>query len=272
VPNEPATFDFLSGESGTVAGVRSIAKAALRDAVEDLWRLATLQRLRLARAARRAPPTRRILILGTVRPDRRVLMERTLAELRRTRHEIEVALSVGGGRGKFGDLNALLAERTVASFDWVLAVDDDVALPRGFLDGFVFLAERFELKLAQPAHRHRSHAAWRVTRRRPASVVRETVFVEIGPLTAFHRDVFGVLLPFPAVEMGWGLDVHWAAIARQRGWRMGIVDALPIRHLIPIAVDYSWDRAVDEAQRFLAARPYVARDEAQRTVSVHRRW
>ena len=32
-------------------------------------------------------------------------------------------------------------------------VDDDVVLPRGFLDRFLFLAERFGLQLAQPAHR-----------------------------------------------------------------------------------------------------------------------
>ena len=71
-----------------------------------------------------------------------------------------------------------------SDYDWLLVVDDDVVLPRGFLDEFVFLAERFDLSLAQPAHRHRSHAAWEVTRRRPFSVVRETGFVEIGPVTA----------------------------------------------------------------------------------------
>ena len=42
-------------------------------------------------------------------------------------------------------------------------------------------ARRFELDLAQPAQTLRSHSAWRVTRRRPASLVRETRFVEIGP-------------------------------------------------------------------------------------------
>ena len=66
-------------------------------------------------------------------------------------------------------------------------------------------------KLAQPAHRLSSHAAWPVTRRRPASVARETAFVEIGPVTAFHRDTFAALLPFPDLKMGWGLDAYWSA-------------------------------------------------------------
>ena len=105
-------------------------------------------------------------------------------------------------------------------------IDDDIVLPNGFLDRFLFLAERFSLDLAQPAHRLSSHAAWRVTRRRYSDVVRETRFVEIGPLTAFARPTFSTLLPFPDLRMGWGLDLHWAAIARERGWRCGVIDAL----------------------------------------------
>src|SRR5205823_400889 len=76
----------------------------------------------------------------------------------------------------------------------------------------------------------RPPAAWGVTRRRPDSVVRETSFVEIGPVSAFHRETFGALLPFPDLRMGWGLDLHWAAVARERGWRMGVVDAVVIAH------------------------------------------
>ena len=48
--------------------------------------------------------------------------------------------------------------------------------------------------MAQPAHRLYSHAAWQVTRRRARSAVRETAFVEIGPLTALRRETFPVLL------------------------------------------------------------------------------
>ena len=105
----------------------------------------------------------------------------------------------------------------------MLVVDDDVVLPRGFLDRLLFLAERFDLQLVQPAHRARSHAAWRVTRRRAGTVARQTPFVEIGPVTAFARTTFATLLPFPDVRMGWGLDLHWAALARRHGWRCGVI-------------------------------------------------
>ena len=132
-------------------------------------------------------------------------------------------------------------------------MDDDIELPRGFLDRLLFLCERFDLQLAQPAHRLRSHAAWPVTRRRPGSVVRETGFVEIGPVTAFARATFDTLLPFPELRMGWGLDAHWAALAREHGWRCGVVDAVAIGHrAAPAASAYSHEAAVDEAREFLA--------------------
>src|SRR5713101_8810060 len=80
------------------------------------------------------------------------------------------------------------------------------------------------------SHRLNSHAAWLQTRRRPRSVVRETAFVEIGPVTAFAAATFSTLLPFPPLRMGWGLDMHWAALARAHGWRCGVIDAVAVRH------------------------------------------
>jgi hypothetical protein len=254
-----------------VGGRRALLLGAADAALDAAERL-TGRRARLASAARRSPPTRRVLVLGVDRPGGEGLMSRALDELRGSRHELELAIAPEpGGRGKFENLNALLREHPAEGHDWLLVIDDDVALPRGFLDGLLFVAERFDLRLAQPAHRRRSHAAWAVTRRRPISIVRETAFVEIGPVTAFHADTFSALLPFPELRMGWGLDVHWAAVARRHGWRLGIVDALAIAHLAaPVAGGYSREDAVAEAQAFLEGRPYVTRAEAQRTLATHR--
>ena len=155
------------------------------------------------------------------------LLPAARAELLRSHHDVKIAVKTTGGRGKFENLNALLSEHPAAGHDWLLVLDDDVALPSRFLDEFVFLAERFGLRLAQPAHRHRSHAAFQVTRRRAASVVRETAFVEIGPVTAFAAETFDTLLPFPPLRAGWGLDAHWSALATARGWPIGVVDATP---------------------------------------------
>jgi hypothetical protein len=214
-----------------------------------------------------------VLALGIERPEAPNLLATARAELMRSRHEVRFAGCVTGERGKFENLNSLLRANPPEGHDWLLVVDDDVGLPRGFLDAFIFLAERFQLRLAQPAHCRRSHAAWAVTRRQLASVVRETAFVEIGPVTAFHAVAFGALTPFPPLRYGWGLDVHWSALAREHGWRIGIVDATPILHGVrEIASSYDRTAAVDEARRFLAGRPYVKAVEAQRTLVTHRSW
>jgi hypothetical protein len=109
-----------------------------------------------------------------------------------------------------------------------------------------------------------------VTRRRPGRLARRTRFVEIGPVTAVHADAFPVLLPFPELEMGWGLDTHWSAAAAQAGLALGVVDVTPIRHLRPIAATYPRAAAEEEAARFLANRPYVTRAEAAETITAWR--
>jgi hypothetical protein len=262
-----AEADFLSGSSGTVTSRR----AALRDVVMDLRLAPTLRRLdREAQAS----PARRVLVLGVDRPGGPGRMPSALRELGRSHHDLTIAVAPEpGGRGKFENLNALLEAERPDGHDWLLVLDDDVDLPRGFLDRFLFLAERVGLDLAQPAHRRRSHAAWEITRRRSGSVVRETRFVEIGPVTALRATTFDVLLPFPALRMGWGLDAHWGALAAEHGWGLGVVDATPVAHrAAPVGATYDVDAATQEAKAFLANRPYVDRDQAQQTLRAHATW
>jgi hypothetical protein len=253
-------------------GIRAATRALTADTVDDLLARVTLQRARLQRAALTLPP-RRVLVLAVERADMPNLLPAARTELERSRHRVDFRSTEAGARGKFENLNLLLQDNPAGGYDWLLAVDDDVALPAGFLDSFLFLAERFGLELAQPAHRHRSHAAWPVTRRHRGTVVRQTAFVEIGPVFAFHAPTFAALLPFPPLRVGWGLDVHWAAVARDRAWPIGIVDATPIRHgLRRIASSYDRSAAVEEARAFLAGREYVPAGEAARTLRAHRRW
>ncbi len=271
-PLEASVEDFLSGSSGTVGGLDALRRGATDEALDTL-ELLSGRRLRLALAARDSPPLREVLALSVQRPRNAAITSAIAAELLASRHHVELHTTDAGDAGKFENLNRLLAEHPLAGHDWLLVIDDDVALPHGFLDRFLFLCERFSLALAQPAHRLHSHAAWPVTRRRARSVVRETSFVEIGPVTAFARVTFPVLLPFPQLRMGWGLDLNWAALAREQGWRCGIVDAVPISHsAAPAAAAYAREAAVEEARAFLAQRPYLSAHEAGRTLATHRRW
>ncbi|MHB8658440.1 MAG: glycosyltransferase family 2 protein [Solirubrobacteraceae bacterium] len=267
-----AAEDFLSGASGQIVGSRAVARAATADALADAVALITLRAPRLRGACARGPQ-RRVLVLALEHAGAPNLLAAAQAELEGSRHAVEFLRAEVAGRGKFENLNRLLARTDQSGYDWLLVVDDDVAMPAGFLDSFLFLAERFALSLAQPAHRHRSHAAWAVTRRRASSVARQTSFVEIGPVSAFHRRTFEILLPFPELRVGWGLDLHWAAVAREHGWRSGVIDATPVLHrLRPIATSYDRSGAVAEAREFLRERPYLPAAEAARTLATYRGW
>jgi hypothetical protein len=288
----PAPSEFLSGTFGRPRGgragrfVRRLGDRALDSAV--------------ARAAPRldelaaAAPVRDVLVLSVYRGDGG-LLPAALAELRESRHRVHAALGsmspaapalavdtveAGLTGGKFENLNELLGATTANRggsdpgsrplADWNLVVDDDVVLPARFLDRMVGLAEHFDLALAQPAQSLAGQAAWPVTRRRRGSLLRETRFVEIGPVTLFRRDAFAELTPFPPLRYGWGLDVHWAALAEERGWRLGIADALPVRHEeAGVAGTYSSQEAIVEAREFLAERPFLDSTSALETLRTH---
>lgn len=261
--------DFLSGRSGTLSR-RGVARARVLDGlVAGLVR----PRTALLRRAAARTPQRRVLVLGVARAHNADRVAAIRAELERTHHRVEIHLEPGAaGAGKWANLNAVLASHPVQDHDWLLIVDDDVELPRGFLDAFLLCCESAELVLAQPAHAYASHAAWPVTRRRPGVVARRTHFVEIGPVTAIAAWAFADLLPFPDLRMGWGLDFLWSGIARQRKWPVGIVDATPIRHLAPVAAEYPRADAVEEGRRLLDGRPRISRAEADATVARRLTW
>jgi hypothetical protein len=279
---DPSTF--LSGDAGDVTDPWRRTKRRLGELAYGALDTLAGTRRNAARLARRAPAPLDVLVVGVYRPGS--LLAEALPALRSERHRVRIALGSTGPAdeplrehtvaegltgGKFENLNRVLEAAGTAP-DWTIAIDDDVRVPRAFLDRFIAVSEAFDLDLAQPAQTLRSHSAWKVTRRRPASLVRETRFVEIGPVTAFGKAAAAELLPFPELRYGWGLDLHWAAVAAERGWRLGVVDALPVRHEFGVvAAAYLREDAVDEAARFLAERPYLHSDHAGEVLAVHRR-
>ena len=276
----PDHREFLSGEAGQIVGPRLRTQATARDLVLNARAALARTGRQLDRLAGRAQP-RTVLVLSIYRPGSR--LPGAVPAFSSDRHDVRLAFGAtspgadpelsaetaltGLEGGKFENLNRLV-EVAGSSYDWVLVTDDDVELPPRFLDRFVALCDALELDLAQPAQTSLSHAAWAVTRRRPG-IARITSFVEIGPVTAFSRRAAAELLPFPPLRFGWGLDNHWAAVARERGWTLGVIDALPVRHeWQQIASNYTHAEAIREAREFMAGKPYVTRAEAQRTLQV----
>ncbi|WP_169738315.1 glycosyltransferase [Patulibacter minatonensis] len=268
-PWTPGIEDAFAGTSGHVAGRRA---AVLR--THDRWLDLRLRAARTDRALERlaaSTPRRRILVVVPARPKNAAIVDALREHLRSDRHDVELRIEDPAGRARFAVVEQAAAGAPDA--DWLLIVDDDVALPGGrvpWIDRFVGLLDAAGLDLAQPAHRRHGHAAWEVTRRVPGAVWRETTFVEIGPVTAISRRAADVLLPFPdGTGMGWGLDAHWAAVAADQGWRLGVVDALPVDHtLAPAGSGYDPEGARAAAGALLEDRPWIPRWEV-RTVARH---
>ena len=236
-------------------------------------------------AAAAEGPRRDVLVLGIYGVDGRPL-EEALRRMRESVHGVRVALGAMGAAtpalsgdtvltempgGKFANLNRVAETAEPLAADWILFVDDDIGVEHRFLDRLLAVAERFRFGLAQPALSRASYGWHSVNRRHPV-VCRETRFVEIGPVVLMRRDVYQQLAPFPGDGMGWGLDLHWSAVAQRVGWRLGVIDAVPVRHekrRTASAVDV--DAARKAAERLLAERDYVTFAEAESELARHTR-
>ena len=238
------------------------------DQIFDLRLAATGISSRIKCAAELFPPIRNVLIVGIEVPSRPEFMAHVRATLPSSRHIVNFSSKVmEPGRAKFDNLNDLLRESLTDSIDWLIVTDDDIAVPSDFLNRFIYLLEKFDFKIGQPAHNLRSYATYLITRRHWRTIARRTNFVEIGPLVALHRETFPDIIPFPSVGMGWGLDNHWAYLAREKGWPIGVIDALPIQHLRPTGSGYNADKARMEGERFLETHRGLTPREALKTVT-----
>jgi hypothetical protein len=180
-------------------------------------------------------------------------------------------MGVGSG-AKFPLLNRLVDGRSLDAFDWVVVADDDFRFAGGSTPELLALAEAAGLDLVQPAHAELSHRENEIAVRRPFSLARRTTFVEIGPMFAVARPWIAEVVPFPAEHtMGWGLEVEWHELAG-RGARLGIVDAVAIRHLHPVGKGYAKHEQAERLRALLRARGFRSFRELQHTTGVWRPW
>lgn len=272
-PEPPSTeMDFFRSQAGSIYQKPFWQKrklAFLLDRLYDLRLRFNPFRKTLATQPR-AGHRGKVLVLGVDVPSRSKDLQAVFQALAKSRHEVVCeAAPLLQGLGKFQNINRALAHHDLSEFEWLVVTDDDIALPPRFLDTFLDLAEREQLKICMPAHCFNSHLGFLVTQRKWNSLVRVTRFVECGPLTAFHRDIFSACLPFPELRWAWGSDVLWSQIAWDKGMRIGVVDACPLRHLRPVAGSYDGDEARLEAEAFLReAGVHRSRTEFLETVSV----
>jgi len=160
-------------------------------------------------------------------------------------------------------INLLLSACDLSCVDFIIVVDDDIALPVGFLDGFLAIAEHRQFALCQPARTHTSFIDHYFVAQLMGIESRSTNFVEIGPLFCLHKSAFSVLIPLDeSAPMGWGLDFVWPVLLADRGLRMGIIDAYPVEHALrkPVSL-YSYEATQQAMHAFLCSGKHLSLDE-----------
>ncbi len=209
--------------------------------------------LRRLTSASHIDKSERVLIVGVQAPSRPGDLARVAAKLAESYDAVDLSIVDMGDRGKFENISRAISVSSgdIDEYEWIVIVDDDIDFDRNFLETYLFIAKKLDLKISQPAHRFYSYSSYAMTRRQWGSIARLSQFVEIGPLTVLHRDTFKVLLPFPESRWCYGIDVLWSDVARREGWRMGIVDATPISHLRPVAGGYNVGEAIAEGRAMI---------------------
>jgi hypothetical protein len=183
------------------------------------------------------------------------------------------AVTVGAGAGsRLTLLNRLCASVAATAAGTLIMADDDVVFVRGGLGRLLCAVDRCGFGIAQPAHAPGSYRSHALTASRPFTLARQTTFVEVGPLVVVGAAWRSRVLPLPEhFGMGWGLDVLWHDLGRD-GCRLGIVDAVTIRHLAPPGDDYDRGPERERLNAVLRARKLRSVREIQRCLVAWRLW
>lgn len=217
-------------------------------------RLALSNGKRRLRQTLHRSPRLTVLVIGIAVPSREDDIKTVVNAIAQSRHDVDILVVPMGDRGKFDNVNCAISQVDPEKYDWVIVTDDDITTPTGLLDECLFLAMKLDLKIFQPAHRFHSFCTYRINQRHWNTLARETCFVESGPMLGFHRSTFRSLFPFPALRWAWGIDVYWSDLARCLGWKIGVVDAVPVRHKRRIGRSYGQVVAIEQARGFLRER------------------
>lgn len=247
--------DFFASRFGNAQAIswRNRRFGFLVDPFFDLRLALSKAKQRLNENFRRMPQAR-VLLVGIEVPGREQDIKEVVNALTRSRHHVTQLIVPMESRGKFDNVNYAISQIDLFRYDWIVVADDDIAVPSGFLDHTLYLAAELDFKMFQPAHRFHSCSTYQVNQRHWNTLARETNFVECGPVFGFHHSTFDSLLPFPNLRWAWGIDVYWSELARRRGWKIGVLDAVPIRHKRPIGRSYGRIAAIEEARAFLSER------------------
>ncbi len=226
--------------------------------------------------------TKKILVLGIVLTDVPNLADRVAQSLAVSREwtveqswvaigksplrntSLQMVESLPSKEPKFTILNRLLDGINHRDYDYVIVTDDDIELPEFFLDQYLAWVGKYDFALAQPARTHDSYIDDRFVEQLDGITARQTRYVEIGPLFSVRQDALPILTPFDIISpMGWGYGLTWPLAMQAAHLKMGVVDAIPVRHKLrkPVA-NYVHSDSNKQMRNYLGSRPHLKPEEA----------
>jgi hypothetical protein len=181
--------------------------------------------------------------------------------------------TVGCGPGpRLQLLNRLYEVLPASASGPLVACDDDIAFARGGLHELLALTSTCGFGVAQPAHAPGSYINHGITRARPLTLARVTTYVESGPVVVISPEWRPKVFPFPEeLGMGWGVNLLWSDL-QQVGCRLGIIDAVSLRHLAPAARAYDVGPEAERLRLLMKARGIESIGDVQRTTLSWRAW
>jgi len=174
------------------------------------------------------------------------------------------SLAISLPTAKTAILNRLLSDISLSDYEYVMIVDDDIALPSGFVDHYLRIVAERGFALSQPARTHNSYIDHYFVAQLMGVESRQTNFVEIGPLFVVHQSAYSLILPLDErPPMGWGLDFVWPVLIERQGLSMGIVDACPVEHCFrkPVAY-YDYAEADAGMKKFFSENEHLGYEDA----------
>jgi hypothetical protein len=170
------------------------------------------------------------------------------------------------GLPKFVLLNKMLGDEKLSDYKYIIICDDDISVPQGFIDRYLYYVNKYDFALAQPARTHSSYIDHHFVEVLDGLNARRTLFVEIGPLFSIRNDIFPYIFPFDETTyMGWGYDYVWPCIIEKLGLRMGIVDATPVEHSMRKPVKhYEYNSAAKTMEDYLSKNSHLLKDDSFR--------
>jgi hypothetical protein len=160
--------------------------------------------------------------------------------------------TIGCGPGvRFENLNRLLAARPVKEDSWLVVADDDVFFARGGIRKMVAVMRSTGLSFAQPGHSLLSWWTCLFNISRPATLCRDTNYVEQGPLFVADPEFSKLIAPFPPWEgMGWGSSALWYHM-KGTAHQIGIIDSCRVIHWSRANATYSERAELDRLEERL---------------------